>query len=196
MIHNRKNSWGKLVGICVVFACITSACVIAAPKKKAPVRKAKPKPPATSVMIVPSGLKPDSPNRYRVYKGSRCVSFARVGRPQGLAPGKYDVRVGFQSGWVSRPIELKSGQKAIVPTGLFAFRKIAPAANGSTVPQKLYQGDTYLASGYYGQTARLYPGKYNVRYHLPGDVNPARTLRKWHVMGSFPIDWRKDLKLE
>ena len=196
MIHYPKNSWGKLAVLCVVLTFAASAYVLGAPKKKAPPRKAKPKPPATSVTVVSTGLKPDSSRRYRVYKGSRCVSFAWMGRPQALAPGKYDVRVGFQSGWVSRPLELKAGQKAIVPTGLFGFRKIEPSAGGSTVPQKLYQGGTYLASGYHGQTARLYPGKYTVRYHLPGDVNTAKALRKWHVVGSFPTDWRKDLKLQ
>ena len=187
MIHDRKVCWGRTAGLCVVIACVATARVIAAPKTR---------PPATSIMVVSKGLKPDSERRYRVYKGSRCVSFARVGRPQALAPGKYDVRVGFQSGWVSRPLELKAGQKAIVPTGLFGFRKIGPSPNGSTVPQKLYHGDTYLATGYHGQTARLYPGEYSVRYHLPGDVNPARSLSEWSFVGHFPLDWRKDLQLK
>ncbi|MBT3200039.1 MAG: hypothetical protein HN350_08980 [Phycisphaerales bacterium] len=195
MIQNRKLSRIRFAAATVLLACVISACVLAAPKKKAPAKKARPKPPATSVLVTPSGLKPDSPRQYKVFKGSRCVSIARVGSPQGLAPGQYDVQVGFPSGRVSRPINLKSGQKIVVPTGLFGFRKIAESPNGSTIPQKLYQGDKYLASGYHGMTARLLPGKYTVRYHLPGDVNPSQLLRKWYVAGTFPLDWRKDLKL-
>jgi len=196
MIQNRKLSRGQFAAATVLLACVISACVMAAPKKKVRPAKAKPKPPATSVFVAPSGLKPDSPRKYKVYKGSSCVSVARVGRAQGLAPGTYDVRVGFPSGWVSRPLVLKSGQKAVVPTGLFAFRKVADSPSGSTIPQKLYQGDNYLVSGYHGTTARLLPGKYTVRYHLPGDVNPSQLLRKWHVSGTYPLNWQKDLKLQ
>jgi hypothetical protein len=181
MIHIRENYWVKAAAACAVFACVMSAYVVAAPKK------AKPKPPATSIKVDSTGLKPDSNKRFQIYKGNRCVSVAYTGRPKGVAPGKYDVRVGFPSGWVSRPLEIRAGQKALVPTGLFGFRNVGGAPGGSMVPQKLYQGETYLASGYHGMTARLYPGKYNVRYHLPSDVNPAQSLSKWHLIGHFPV---------
>ena len=196
MIQRRRNCWVGAAAACAVLACVMSAYVIAASKKAAPAGKAKPKPPATSVTVVTTGLKPDSSRQFKVFKGSRCVSVARAGRPQGLAPGKYDVRVGFPSGWVSKPLELRPGQKAVVPTGLFGFRSVGAAAGGSEVPQQLYHGDTYLASGYQGMTARLYPGKYSVRYHLPSDVNPAQSLSEWYFIGHFPLNWQKDLQMK
>lgn len=139
------------------------------------------------------GLRPNSSRGFTVYKGNKCVKIGRIGRDFSLPAGQYEARIGFPSGWVSRPLTLGAGQKKVtIPTGLFRFRDITPAGGRSTVPQKLYSGDKYLATGYQGMTARLYPGAYTVRYHAPADVNRARSLRKWHVIGPFPADRKKD----
>ena len=100
------------------------------------------------------------------------------------------------SGWVSKPFEIKAGQRLRVPTGLFRFRDITHQGLRSTVPQKLYHGDEYLVTGYQGMTARLHPGTYTVRYHLPTDEKPARSLRQWHIIGPFPAKSKKDVDLQ
>ena len=83
-----------------------------------------------------------------------------------------------------------------MPTGLFRFRTLTPPQMPSTVPQKLYHGQSYLATGYQGRTARLLPGTYTVRYHAPADERQARALRAWHVMGPFRANYttERDLK--
>ena len=144
------------------------------------------------ITIDARGLRPDSPRTFAVYRGSRCVKIGRIGQRTQVPPGRYDVRVGFPSGWVSCPVTLRAGQKLTVPTGLFRFRNMTGPGRPSTIPQKLYHGETYLATGYQGMTARLLPGAYTVRYHAPGDVKPARGLREWHIIGPFPANPKKD----
>jgi len=154
-----------------------------------PKPKPKPKGPVTpGILIDAAGLRPDSQKTYALYKGTRCLQNwrGRLGRKLNLAPGEYEVRVGFGSGWVARNVTVKPNQVTRVPTGLFRFRDLTPPDIRSTVPQKLYHGETYLATGYQGETCRLLPGTYTVRYHAPSDTDPSTVLRDWHRVGPFP----------
>ena len=146
--------------------------------------------------VSPKGLRPASSRTYMVYQGPRRVKVARIGQPAPVPPGEYDVRVGFPSGWVSRKQTIAAGRRVVVPTGLLRFRNVTPPQLRSTVPQMLYQGNTYLATGYQGQTARLYPGTYTVRYHMPADVNCARALRSWKLLGPVPVSWKNRKPVE
>ena len=149
-----------------------------------------------AVLIDKEGLRPNSSRQFAVYEGKRCVATGAVGQPKAVAPGTYDVRVGFPSGWVSRSLKVAGGQVTRVQTGLFRFGEVTPPSLRSTVPQRLYHGWQYLTTGYQGMTARLYPGTYTVRYHLPGDAAPARSLRNWHIIGPFRSNFAKDRRLE
>ena len=158
--------------------------------KKPPARKppAK-KPPAkqvTGITIDPSGLRKDSSRLFAIYRGQQCLKYnAIIGQKIPLAPGEYDVKVGFLSGWVTHKATVKPGQLTVIPTGLFQFRSLTPPDLPSAIPQKLYHGDTYLVTGYQGQTARLLPGTYTVRHRAPADETPAEVLRSWRAVGPF-----------
>ncbi len=157
-------------------------------------RRAAPQPArgrGPGLLVSAEGLRPDSNRLYAVYKGNVCVRpTVPMGQRFGLPPGEYDVRIGFPSGWVSRKQTVPPGQTVTVQTGLLRFRHVTPASLACTVPQKLYHGQTYLATGYQGQTARLYAGTYTVRYHLPGDGKAAQRIGPWRVIGPFPLRWK------
>ncbi len=148
-----------------------------------------------TVFIDATGLRPDSNREFAVYQGNRCVKYARAGQRVALPAGTYDIRVGFPSGRRSRVVNLTPGQNLTIPTGLFAFANVTPPGMRSTAPQKLYYGNTYMATGYQGQTARLYPGTYTVRYHLPTDAKPANAIRTWQTLTPIPARTDADRKL-
>ena len=150
-----------------IFLAILAVSVAAAGQNPANRNKKPAGPPG--VFISKDGLRPDSPQIFSLYRGKVCVKKARFGIANQVAPGKYDLRVGFPSGWVSREIQVQAGKRHVVPTGLFRFENLTPPALKSTIPQKLYLGDRYLATGYQGMTARLFPGTYTVRYHAASD---------------------------
>jgi len=157
--------------------------------KPAPKPAPQPKKPVTpGIFIHGAGLKPHSWKTFAVYQGSRCINNwrARLGRPLNLAPGEYEVRVGFGSGWVATKVQVRPNAVARVPTGLLRFRDVLPPDAPGAVPQKLYHGHTYLATRYRGETCRLPPGEYTVRYHAPSDMDPSTVLRAWHQVGPFP----------
>lgn len=148
------------------------------------------------VFVSAQGLRADSSRVFGIYQGDRCVKVARMGQKTPVPPGQYDVRMGFQSGWVSRPLTLKPGQDVVVPTGLFRFRDLTPSRLPTTVPQILYRGDTYLATGYQGQTARLLAGTYTVLYHMPADGKAAEPVRSWRTIGPFPVRWKNRVPID
>jgi len=164
---------------------------------KTPVRRSPvPQAGGPGVWISADGLKRDSSRFLAVYKGNTCLRVGRPGQVAKVAPGLYDVRVGFASGHVTMPVNVRAGRPTVVPTGLFEFRTLTPTAIRSTIPQKLYHGETYLATGYQGQTARLAPGNYTVYYHAPEDANQARAIKNWHIVGPFRSNYNteRDLK--
>ncbi|MEW6359209.1 MAG: tetratricopeptide repeat protein [Planctomycetota bacterium] len=140
------------------------------------------------VRMSEDGLRPESQRQYWIYKGARCVKVAAAGKTEPLPPGPYTIRVGFPSGYVPKDFDLKAGEVFTIPTGLFTFRQITPDGLVSTVPQILYdlERGEYLATGYQGQTARLYPGKYRVCYQDMNDEQPSLAFGPWHVVGPFP----------
>jgi len=194
----KPTRWLITAFLLVAAACALAApapkkspATKAAPAKKPPARKSVPakKPPArqvTGIMIDASGLRKDSSRVFAVYSGQRCIKYnATIGQKLPLAPGEYDVKVGFLSGWVTQKVTVKAGKLTVVPTGLFRFRPLMPADFPSTVPQKLYHGEVYLVTGYQGQTARLLPGTYTVRHRAPADERNAEVLRSWRAVGPF-----------
>ena len=194
-----------LAATCTIWVLAASGADNAA-KKPPATQKPQPKRyPPKPVVRIPSnmgafaissqGLRPDSSRRYAAYQGKRCALTGYIGRTQPLPPGEYDLHLGFLSGWMTRKVKLEGGKATPVPTGLFRFRDLTPGNLGWTVPQKLYHGSQYLTTGYQGQTARLFPGTYTVRYHRPTDVTPARSLREWQVLGLFPARSKQDRDL-
>ena len=145
------------------------------------------------VRLSATGLKPESQTQYWVYKGARCVKKARAGRLEQVPPGKYTIRVGFPSGYIQRDFQLEPGKPLELPTGLFEFKQVTPPGIASTVPQKLYDAATgkYLGTGYQGQTARLYPGKYRVCYQGVNQEKPSLLFSRWHAIGVWPNDIKK-----
>jgi len=139
-----------------------------------------------AVFLRAAGLAENSQRQYWVYRGKTCVAKPVAGRPMLLAPGKYEIRVGFFSGYRTHEVELAAGQRYEVPTGLLTLRQVTPADRPSTVPQKIYFGDTYLATGYQGDTARLLPGTYRVCHQDPAGGSATTAVGPWHVMGLFP----------
>ncbi len=189
------NAFRRIVTYGVVAATLlwATGALQAAPKKTA----AKPQAAkGTGVWISGEGLARNSSRAFAIYKGNSCVRVGRVGQLAKVSPGAYDVRVGFTSGWVTTPVQVKAGKPTVVPTGLFRFRTLTPPNLKSTVPQKLYHGQTYLATGYQGRTVRLLPGTYTVRYHAPGDAGQAQALTKWHIVGPFRADYKKERSLK
>ena len=168
----------------------------AAPSKRPGAKPQAARGAQTGVLVSSQGLARDSSRVFAVHRGNVCLKVGRVGQVAAVSPGTYDVRVGFPSGWVSAPVTVTPGKPTVVPTGLFRFRTLTPPQMRSTVPQKLYHGQTYLATGYQGQTARLLPGQYTVRYHAPTDERQARSLKNWHVVGPFAANYKteRDLK--
>lgn len=132
------------------------------------------------------GLVAKSPRRYWVWQKGRCVLKPIAGKTVYLAPETYEIRVGFSSGYVAHEVELVAGQTYEVPTGLFTFKQLTAAELPSTVPQGLYQGNTYLGTGYQGITVRLSAGKYKVCYQDLNDEQPSVAFGPWHVLGIFP----------
>jgi len=175
----------------VVFAGMISA-LFSAPKPagpaKRPVRRAEPPVPAnkSAVILEAAGLKQDSPRTFRICRGGKCLAVGRAGRPTIVNPGKYDIQVGFPSGWVAHAVDLKGAQRYVIPTGVFTFAPVTPPQAAWTVPQELYHNDTYLGTGYQGQTVRLMPGNYRVCYQGPADESQAIAPEAWHVIGPFP----------
>ncbi len=129
---------------------------------------------AGQLLTKADGLKADSPRTYTVYSNAHFLTNGQLGKPLELVPGTYTVRVGFPSGWVSQEVTLTRSNYTL-STGLFQFEAINLPDIRGTVPQCLYYGNSYLATGYNGQTARLLPGTYTVRYHSH-DQNPLSTL--------------------
>jgi len=140
------------------------------------------------VRVSSSGLRPDSPTMFWVYKKGRCIKKGRAGRLEVVPQGTYDIRIGFPSGYISQQFDVKNGAELVVPTGLFTFRQVTPPSLASAVPQKLYHLETeeYLVTGYQGMTARLYPGEYRVCYQDVRDEQPSAVFGPWHVVGVFP----------
>jgi len=139
-----------------------------------------------AIRMSAEGLVAKSPRQYWVWQKGRCVSKPVAGRTVYLAPGTYEIRVGFPSGYIAHEVELVVGQTYEVPTGLFTFKQITAAELESTAPQELHQGNTYLGTGYQGITARLSPGKYKVCYQDVNDERPSVAFGPWHVLGIFP----------
>lgn len=141
---------------------------------------------AGSLVINADGLKPDSPRNYTVFKNSHYVTTGQIGKMLKLDAGTYIVRVGFPSGWLTQEVSVPERGTCRVPTGLFQFEQIdLPDIQGS-VPQSVYQGNTYLATGYGGQTARLLPGLYTVRYHTHGQDPLCTLVTDWWCSGPIP----------
>jgi hypothetical protein len=151
--------------------------------------QAQPKTPPKNQAIVlmrAKGLTPTSQKNYWIYKKAICVKMGFAGKDEFVPPGKYDIRVGFPSGYILQEAEVKAGEKYVIPTGLFTFKEVTPPALRSTVPQELYCGETYLATGYQGTTARLLPGKYTVSYQDMNAGKPSEAFTSWQVIGPFP----------
>ncbi|MHC4330027.1 MAG: HzsA-related protein, partial [Planctomycetota bacterium] len=73
-----------------------------------------------------------------------------------------------------------------LPTGLFQFEQIDLPDMQGTVPQSLYQGNLYLATGYGGQTARLPSGSYTVRYHSHDQTPLCTLVTDWWYASPIP----------
>ena len=149
----------------------------------------QPKPPPKNQAIVfmrAMGLTPTSQRNYWIYKKAICVKMGFAGRDEFVPPGKYDIRVGFPSGYLVQEAEVKAGEKYVIPTGLFTFKEVTSPNLKSSVPQELYCGDTYLMTGYQGTTARLLPGKYTVCYQDMNAEKPSEAFTSWQVVGPFP----------
>ncbi|MHC4581360.1 MAG: TolB family protein, partial [Planctomycetota bacterium] len=140
---------------------------------------------AGKLYIRADGLKADSPRTYAVYSGTRRIAEGEIGEMLDLDPGTYTVRVGFPSGWVSQEVTITRGRFTL-PTGLFQFEQIDLPGIQGTVPQSLYHGNTYLATGYSGQTARLLPGTYTVRYHSHDQDQLCTLITDWFCAGPIP----------
>jgi hypothetical protein len=139
-----------------------------------------------AVFISANGLTPISPQTYWVCApGGRFVKACKLGQAEAVPPGQYELRVGFSSGWLTHATELKAGDRYVVPTGLFTFKQVTPPEWPSTVPQELYTGNTYLATGYQGAAARLLPGKYTIYYPDPDEPKPSESFTTWYVAGPF-----------
>jgi len=160
-------------------------CLLFLPLKAQAQPKAPPKNQAI-VFMRAKGLTPTSQKSYWIYKKTICVKMGFAGKEEFVPPGKYEIRVGFPSGYMVHEAELKAGEKYVVPTGLFAFKEVTPAGLRSSVPQELYSGDTYLMTGYQGTTARLLPGKYTVCYQDMNTEKPSDAFTAWQVVGPFP----------
>jgi hypothetical protein len=150
---------------------------------------------ARQLLIKADGLKADSPRTYTVYRNMHYVTKGQIGERLNLVPGTYTVRVGFPSGWVSQEVTVPTrGTEVTVPTrgtctlptGLFQFEQIDLPDMQGTVPQSLYQGNLYLATEYGGQTARLPPGSYTVRYHSHDQTPLCRLVTDWWYAGPIP----------
>jgi len=138
------------------------------------------------LLIKADGLKADSPWTYTVYRNTRYVTKGQIGEMLNLDPGTYTVNVGFPSGWLSEEVTIPARGTSLLPTGLFQFEQIDLPDIQGTVPQSVYHGNAYLATGYGGQTARLPPGTYTVRYHTH-DQDPLCTLiTDWLYSGPIP----------
>jgi len=122
---------------------------------------------------------------YMIFQKDRCVKRCRAGRWERVPPGNYDIAVGFPSGWVRKPYDLKVGTETIIPTGLLKFKEVTPSNLRTTIPQMLYLGNEYLCTAYQGDTARLYPGRYRICYQDMLDPLPVRPFERWHVIGLF-----------
>ncbi|MFC1635673.1 hypothetical protein ACFL5Z_12605 [Planctomycetota bacterium] len=138
------------------------------------------------LLIKANGLKADSPWTYTIFKNTRYITKGQIGERLNLDPGTYTVRVGFPSGWISQEATVAARGTTLIPTGLFQFEEIDLPDIQGTIPQSVYQGNLYLATGYSGQTARLPPGTYTVRYHSH-DQEPLCTLvTDWWYTGPIP----------
>jgi len=157
---------------------------LAAPPPAKPGPKPAPKKPRTGLWIGAQGLRPDSNRHFLVFKSGRYFNRGRVGQALSVPPGKYEVRLGFSSGWLTREHAVEGGKLTTVPTGLFRFARIM-SAGSSAVPQTLFHGQRYLVTGYRDLAARLYPGTYRVYYREPRDRNPCRSLKGWKIAGPF-----------
>ena len=73
-----------------------------------------------------------------------------------------------------------------LPTGLFQFDQIDLPGLHGTVPQSVYHGNSYLATGYGGQSARLPPGTYTVRYHSHDQEPLCHLVTDWLYTGPIP----------
>jgi hypothetical protein len=139
-----------------------------------------------AVFLSAEGLAPASPQTYSVYApGSRLAKVCKIGQAEALPTGRSEIRVGFSSGSLTHAVELKAGDRYVVPTGLFTFKQVTPPEWPSTIPQELYAGNTYLATAYQGATARLLPGKYTVYYPDPTEPKPSESFTTWYVAGPF-----------
>jgi hypothetical protein len=132
------------------------------------------------------GLTPTSQRNYWIYKKAVCVKVGLAGRVEFVPPGKYEIRVGFPSGYLTQEADLKAGDKYVIPTGLFTFREATPPDARSSVPQELYAAEAYLTTGYQGTTARLLPGKYTVCHQDVKAEKPSEAFIAWQVVGPFP----------
>lgn len=178
----------------VLIATCLAATLAAAPPQA--VRKPAPKPPPrkpqTGLFISEKGLRKDSQRQFRVCRDGRCLnSRGRIGRFLPLSAGEYDVQVGFSSGFMSRRQKVAAGKTTTVPTGLFRFARLVSTNSTTAVPQKVFSGGQYLATGYRDQAARLYPGEYQVYYRVPGDSDPCRLLDGWKIAGPFYLKGKK-----
>lgn len=188
----------KIRSLACIWIALAASCAFAAPAKRPTGKKppAKPRGNLARLSIDATGLRADSSRFFSVCKDGRCIKIGRIGKDEWLPPGKYDIEIGFRSGWMSQPVELLPKTELRVATGLFRFRDLTPKGSPTTVPQRLYRGEQYLITGYQGQTARLLPGTYTVRYHSPSDARPARTIRDWRLIGPFPARTKQEIALE
>ena len=138
------------------------------------------------LLIKADGLKANSPWTYTVYRNTHYVTKGQIGKTLNLNPGSYIVSVGFPSGWLSQEVTVAARGTSLLPTGLFQFDPIDLPDVQGTVPQSVYQGNLYLATGYSGQTARLPPGTYTVRYHSHGQDPLCTLVTDWWYSGPIP----------
>ena len=141
---------------------------------------------ARQLLTNADGLKADSPRTYTVYRNGHYVTRGQIGKPLNLAPGTYTVQVGFPSGWLSKEVTVPQRGTCTLPTGLFQFEQIdLPGLHGS-VPQSVYHRNSYLATGYGGQSARLPAGTYTVRYHSHNQEPLCHLVTDWWCTGPIP----------
>ncbi len=167
----------RLATLC--FLLLTPPLLAQTPPKTPPANQAQ-------VYMSAKGLTQTSPKQYWIFRKGVCVKAPLAGKVESLAPGSYQIRVGFPSGYLLHEAELKAGEKYVIPTGLLTFREVTPTDMLTSVPQELYSGDTYLVTGYQGATARLLPGKYTVCYQDWKSDKPSQGLSSWYVIGAFP----------
>ena len=119
----------KLIAVCTL--ALTAALLAAAAPKKTAVPKNK-----AGMLLDARGLRADSPRTFQLYRKNVCVLTGWAGRAGLVAPGKYQLRVGFPAGHVAREIELRGGQKYDTASRKLAKIMAAKVAKPITDPKE------------------------------------------------------------